>query len=42
MEQKNDGSFATPWLERRKQTGSETINDTDYLNMLQELSRGQQ
>ncbi len=42
MEQKNDGSFADSWLERRKQTSTETINDTDYITMLQELSRGQQ
>ncbi|MBO7372900.1 MAG: hypothetical protein J6W44_02205 [Oscillospiraceae bacterium] len=42
MEQKSEGSYAAPWLEKRKQSSTETIDDTDYWAMLQELSRGQQ
>ena len=42
MEQKSEGSYAAPWLEKRKQSSTDTIDDTDYWAMLQELSRGQQ
>lgn len=42
MEQNNESTLATPWLERRKSTDTSTINDIDFWTMLEELSRGQQ
>ena len=40
MEQKNDGSYADSWLEKRKKSKPEP--DDDFLTMLNELSRGPQ
>lgn len=42
MEQKNESSLATPWLERWKKTGTSTSDNIDYWAMLQEISQGQQ
>lgn len=42
MEQKKEGSYAAPWLEKRKQSSKELTSDIDYMTMLAELSRGQQ
>ena len=42
MEQKKEGSYAIPWLEKRNQSTKDTKDDIDFLTMLAELSRGQQ
>ena len=36
-EKQCEGTFAIPWLERREQSSSTSIDDTDYLAMLEEM-----
>ena len=36
-EKQNDDSLAAPWLERRQQSARTSIDDTDYLIMLEEM-----
>ncbi len=35
MEQET--TYANPWLERRNKAETSTIDDTDFMNMLEEL-----
>ena len=39
MEQET--TYANPWLERRNKAETSTIDDTDFMNMLEELENRQ-
>ncbi len=40
--EKQESTYTSPWLERRKQSTKEIIMDPDFIAMLEELCRGPQ